>query len=734
MGPACFKLSNHPSIGAILMVIFSLTTTSLFADDKKDITTAAGELNKTVSEMREKLIPLLTLVKQLENKQSFQKQEIARMLKSGTPIRNYDNQQSPALQISNMNEEFVILNNKEDWFNIRLPDGRNGWIKKEEAQLLLKDQPVDNSAQMTLKPFESVILKQIARLLDNINQLNDRANKINGDYQKKYNRSSDTEKQALLSDYQKFINLTEKQKQYYQYAVQYTSPYQFKLSQVLTVPGALSAKEKPSLRGDIGLSMGKSSYSAFSTASEFSNNFTANGILTLSRRNSLSAGVNYQQEVIQTPFSMTQGYLGYNQTLENGLTIETRVGISNYKDKNRGDNNFNSLDGHFNISYPFGHNSSVYAGFLYSAQKYKLPGGSNYSNSGFLIGSSLKPNSTNTIRLQLAASIQTSDMSFLQFNRFSPLLEYTIKAGPKRSFHLSGNIEAINYDEAAKSNNYFKQEAIFGWSCNIPEKDKNTNFDYTKKQYPFNDRIDYSRFGFEANSRKGDPLIGWSGASSFSANYTYYSLRDTSGLRDFLDLQSQYSGMNKILFMDLNIFSRIWNDFNRKNRLDDEVDTYMIAGPIIGTNHSRGNGFSSLRIGGIFGFHMLIGGTGDPVIKDGNSGRVGISAQGSYSFGMATLNFSGSYEKSILYTKKINYDPNTGEIIYGEVVNRSPSSVQFILNCRIPAGKKWDFKIDINYMDINTATTAITSINPIKEKIRLKLMAGLVYKFNVRNI
>ena len=716
--------------------IFAVTSRGIAAQTSNSanfISRILPELKKTSADLNQNVLAMLTLIKEYE-KSGVATQKLVKIIKPTTPVKETDNVNSPTLIEARMNEEFLVIDERDKWFKVKTFDGREGWIFEDDIQILVK-QPSEISININdqSKQESKLLIAQIARFNRTINDLYASASVLIKRTEEEYDALSTDKKKTVETDYQSFRALKEKIEKYYGYAIRFIKPYE----NIFVSPDALQpSKLAPADRfaGTVSADIGRSDYRNMSSNSTTSRRLGFRGSYQIDKNTKADLAFNHQNELMQTAFSNNTIEAGITRQFSDKLLLGGNINYNIYDDKASDNNSFGFLRAGVNAVMNPSNKASVFANASLQSKNFRTPDNNDYLGIMYVFGTNLLPDSRNNIRIQLQGNIQSGEQDYLNFNQLRPQLIYTLKKSKEKSFTIGLDYDILKFAGNNNFNDYHRYKTDFRWRKSLNNKLLSRNINLIYKQFPFNNKQDYYRMGYVMERRTGSLRDNRSAVSSFSSLLNVFAVREDNSLRDYLDLRWDRSNIKPRGYSNMNVLTRFWNNFdafaNDTSSFPDHfIDFYGEFGPLYRNVSGGAVKINTLKIGFIMGGHLFFNFDEDYFIRNGNSVRGGLSASSNIKIFKATLNLGGTYERSLVLSKEFTYDPFTGNIVYGEDLFRKPSSFQFNIDYRQPVKDNWDIHFNLSTYEIRTDATFETSINPVDRKSNLRFSGGLVYRF-----
>jgi len=742
---------HHPRKYFLILLISLFYRSFVFTVYAQTVTNATlskdvSRLKQISTEMNQQVLSLLSLIREYNKLIPVGPIDFAKIITPFASVKEADSENSLTLAQVRLNEEFFITEQRENWFKIRLEDGREGWIMENYLQVLTKTPPEIPGREKSQGKEATVLLSQISVNQKAIFEMHETANQLFREINDNYNGLSQESKKPVEADFTGATQAKDKIEKYFVYANRFFEPFEdltagtYEKKPEKVVPG-------DRFKGTVIADFGKSTYKNAGSNSTISRKLGFNALYKVDPSMSIEAGINHQNELIQTPYSNTSVETAISKRFADKLQLNGRLGYDNYNDKDSKTNTFGMLNSGVNVMYSPSRKSSIYGNISYRNKNYDNMADNNYQGVSYTIGTSLIPEDNKTLKIQVLGISQFSERDFLNFNQVSPMINYMVRKDPNRSMNAGIDVDILKFAASNNSSDYQKYKLELLWRVSRSKKILVRNLNFTYKSFPYNDLQDYVRLGYTLQRRKGSAATK-SSSSSFSSIVTYVVNREKMTAPDQLDIRWDKSNTGKSGYFNVNIFNRLWNNFAKSDTtsFDNVIDFYSEFGPNI-RNISHGNvALTSLRFGLILGGHIFYNFSKvifvseqadedsnpfeDTFFRNGSSLRGGIGLTGGFRIMNGTLELAGSYERSLIMQKQTTID-TTGTIVYGDNLIRKPSSFQFRIDFRLPLYQNWDIHFNLNNYMIRTDATEETSINPIEKKSNLRFSGGLVYRFSL---
>ena len=690
-------------------------------------------LKQLSTEMNQNVLAMLTLIRELE-KYGLASQKNARVISPDAKVRETDNVNSTVISEIRMNEEPDIIEERDDWIRIRMSDGRVGWMLKEDVQVLVRQIP---DAAKLINPKDqdvAILLKGIARCYRKYEEQSASASEIFTKIESNYKGLPADKKKEYESDYQSFSAYSGKIAKYAGYVDKFANPYK---SIILDVDLSKPSATAPGTRftGTVAADAGWSTYSNMNTSSAVTRRLVFTGAYQIDKNTEARLAVNHQKEQIQNVFTNTAFDAGIVRRFSEKMTLGANINYALYRDKATENNAFSMLSGGFNSAYNPSDKVNVYANVTFQSKNFKTPDNNDYQGLIYMTGVNLSPNAKNLIGFRIQGITQSGEMDYLTFNQLNPQFLYTRRPDNERLFSIGIDYDLLRFTATNNGSDYQKFKADLRWKSVRRKGGLSTrNLNLVYKQFPNNSRQDYYRMGYTIENRKGSLKDNQSSVSSFGYVINVLANREEDGVKDYLDMRWDRSRIRPGMYSNINLLTRLWNNIDVTGAdttvgPDHFVDFYFEVGPSFRSKSGGRVRLEVLRVGLLAGGHIFYNFDADLFRRNGNSLRGGICANSSIRIFRSSLMLGGSYERSLVMTSKNTFDPITGTIVYGDIVYRKPSSLQFNIDYRQPVLENWDVHFNLGNYDIRTDATAETSINPVARKSSLRITGGLMYRF-----
>ena len=708
----------------MLLIVLALQQQS-FAEINADFEKQTQQLQSISAAMRQNVLPLLSLIREMEKQQSVVEIELVKVTTTTTNVYDADNAEATVRHTAQMHDEYELVDQRDQWHQVMLPDGRSGWIHEDHVQIITATVSEDKSSTASHDQRQKMPAL-MAGWMDEINVQHKAAAKILDSLQMAYNGLSLTDKQAHYAEYTKALAAGDQIQKHYGYANKFFKPYAERIAAMATSP---TPAERRPFSGHAGLNLGSSQYKFDEKEKSSARNISLGGSLPLNDRSNVSFGVNSRKEVLITPFATNDLFVGYSNHFASGLDLDSRLSYNTYKDENSDLNNFGRIGAQVNATYPLSNNSQLFGSYQLVNKSYAEDKNNNYASNQFTIGSWMKQSATSELTANLRGIVQSSDVSYMSFNQWAPRVQYTKQLPNKRSFGAIADVDLMSYDNEAKNNNYSRETIKLRWTSRSKTASKTKNAKFIAKQFSNNERFNYLKLGGDIRWQSGVRGFGASSSTTIYGLITYFS-NEKAPQSDYLDLRVDRTKTFDDWFINVNSYTRLWGNAGAARNVDHILNLYSKVGLVLPTMDLGPIEFSKFKFGPIIGAHIQFNKDEHFIMNDGNSIRIGVGLQSYFNVSRLAGHFSYTLERSQVYGNAIEVDVNSGQIEYGQLVKRKPLTIQWNLGARAPVTQDLDFQIDMSFFNINLDLDAETSINPIESRSKFVLLGGLAWRFD----
>ncbi|MFA6233177.1 MAG: SH3 domain-containing protein [Bacteroidota bacterium] len=698
---------RHPASSRATTVFLILLLVPACRLQAQDFPAMLEQMLKVRKQVQLQTTQLLSLLKEIRGPAQSGKQK-ARISLAGAAVRESENTTARLIAQLPLNTEYPVLEEREDWFRIRLDDGREGWIDRSSIQLISQDDrastpPSGLSEQnrSELRTIAETLLFQINRQAGTVATALESAKQSFADL-------APADRERDRSSFEQLAAHADKVREYEIYANHYFE----KIARDIPA-GVATAKYPGPIQAQIILQGGNSSYTSQGEQSVSAQNLQFDGSMEISEQSRVTAQLGRRSEIIQSPYTTNDVRFGYQYAASPTTSIASFASLNSFTDEAFARNDFTRLGAGATLNSMLGSTGLLTVDLKYDGKSYDDTTGNAYK--GGHLSSTLRLNSGGDAEWQLglAGSMQSSDVQYLNFTRVIPSIQF-------RSRDIDGStsaraeFESMGYGEEAGINDYQRGQLDIGWMRGNTQRQMLA----IGKFFPNNAGQNYLRVGGSTRSSSGGALT-WQ-RSLVSVMYVYF-LEQGDGQTDYTDIRSDHSSTNESTYWNLDLFSRLWSDFSETSNRDHLIDLLARFGWTI----------SGIQVGPLVGLHLRVR-KGEQFFKrDGNSISTGAEARGMVNLGFGTLNLSLRYERDIVYASNFVIDA-FGNATSTSVGTRNPSTLQFIGDLRVPVSTDLEFTLMIDTYDVNLDLSPENSINPIESRSRMNILAGVGYRFAIQ--
>jgi hypothetical protein len=605
-----------------------------------------------------------------------------------------------AIMNSRLNDEFEVLDEEDDWYQVRLRDGRKAWISRTCVQQVVKNQGKkvgrlksinDRSDQLQLaaylieevKLLVAVIDKKAKRKLAQRKTTEEEAQLVAAILGKVRQYQALAESAYLLyiipeEDNVDFADFLSK--------VSFLAELQLGVSDFTMV---VNENNKVSQKGAIGEFL-------FDLAYQLDDQSAIN--LVLSNTN----------DIIQTPYSITGVDVNYKSKVKS-LNWRTGVSLDSYKDAINPFNNYNRLGFQVGGNQKLSKKTSYQINYLLNANRYNEFEGINFTNHAITFGSRTIINSAKSLSVQFRGNAQVGEESRRNFYLLNPSLRYDVKT------NNSSNQYFVNYQKY-KFDNLALRDAdrlMLGIRNNRQFQNRNRALYLALSAKLFPSKPEFSYYQFDSRA-----TTNWTKSKDIYSNtgirINYFP---ESTNQNFADIQFSF-GNNGALFYSFSTFNRLYYQIQPLTNITD-------------VNIVSGFNYKQFKIGPSLSLHALFNVEEFEFRTDGNFYRLGAYVESNLSLPyQINLSLTASYDYGFIYSQQFEQDNTTGELTFGDVNERHPTTFQLNTLLSTTIISNTDIFLRLNMYVIDTDITSIISRDPFEQNTRFMLRLGARYSFN----
>ena len=706
----------------ISFYLFSvLTSSTSLASFQKELTKVSSKTEKMEETIRKQSMALLSLIKTMYPAGVSERTEMVKLVKTQGKVYASDDTSSRVISEPRLNDEFPIIEHRNQWYFIKLEDGREGWIQEDEIQLFwAPEAPAKRELSVEIQGGEARRFVNLAEeLYSEIQYNSEEALGLIDKTLKTFEELSEDEKSNFRED----INLLNKRRERIEKYRIYAKHFYQRHIEGMTFGELTEGKRAMDFSAWLSLLAGNSSYERKNLGDEGKREKTtfrdinAGGTLNIGDHSKILASLAHRNEVLQTPYNTNKANLGYQLMNLGGFNLNAHLNYYAYNDKEFDQNDYGIVSLGGRAQYSINPDAVLNFDYRFRNKSFKKESDDEYLANQIEGGLRLTLNPRNRLLFNLTSIFQSSDANYLNFNRFQPRLELVHCRSPFSTMRLAAEFEGIAYEGDAELNNLNREKIELTWSSKSGRKSSHRRIGIVAKQFPNNKDLSYIKFR-EGWSRS---TIGVNSSNTYLSLVTTIHTQSKGSQKDYSDLRFDRMDNLKYLYFNLSLFGRVWHDMASDDIPDHLLDFYNRFGINIG----------GIKIGPSLGMHTLISKNEKFFKRDGNSFRVGGTIEGNLVLPhRILLNLSSSYNRGFVYASSLTVDPSTGDITYGELSERHPVTLQINSAISMPIIRSVDFRMNIGYYKIEPDTDEETSINPVDNYSRFKIAGGLNYRFN----
>lgn len=685
----------------IAILVIWLAVPAALAANQTELEEILSEIELVRVDIQKSTASFLLIAKQINQSELpvQSTEEFVQITDQRVTVRELDLEASPALSEVLEGDEFKLIGQRNDWLNIELEDGREGWLRRENVQII--ERGVRNERSVSVDPR---IRQMTEQFYSDIQNQYEYAEQLFEEFDEIYDDLSTSEKTEFSGIYSDYQSEKEKIQTYRAYANHYHEKTE-------SVPSALivstdNGQRVIGFQGTASLRLGTSSYQAATKQSTSSRNVNVNGAVIFSPQSRLNVNINHNNDVIQTPYTSNDVNLSYQHQTEEGTRLRGSILYNDYNDEALDRNNFKDVGIGANVEHPISNRTKVFGDINARSKRFDVEDGNGFQGAAF--NSGLNYNGAKTqANIGFRGRVQNSDVSFLDFMRIIPnaSVRWLTNTG---SFGVRAEAEQLTYDTEAEGNNFNRGRVDLQWSG----RTNSTSLILIAKQYPNNEVFDNYRLRLQNQWNKTKDY--GSARTALSVQYVYHTQEDTQ-LANYVDLRVDRNSSGQRAYFDLNLFGRYWEDTARYHRVD---------------LFSRfGFKYNQFQIGPAIGAQLLLNQNDLQIEQNGNSFRLGVDARVNTAIETATVYGSLRYQKSLVYNSEISINTSTGTVTQGELQSRIPTTIQFSAGVQVPIIGALDFKIDASYYNVDLDISNEISRSPVQTRTGLRVLAGVSYRF-----
>ncbi len=586
-----------------------------------------------------------------------------------------------------------VLRKEREWFVVRLPDLRDGWIHQDDVQQLYDEEDRGIRTQemnpdvyyQTRLLAESFFLK--------FSEAFQETEQVISAFEKKYRSSSS----AGQSNAVKLIEELNREREIINLAMAYTNHFHQKLPPIQVITYGKTTRSKTiSYDGTATVRFGSSAYESGGQISETTRDINLAGNIFFNPQSRLAIQLNHNKDVIRTPYTSSNVNATYYHETSGGTRFGTSVNFQDYGDIMASQNSYRNIGAGLNVEQSLNETIRIFGDVRAQSKSYYDTEDGN-DLQGIQFNTYIDYTGKKTIvNAGIRGRFQSSDVSFLDYHRIIPNLRVIYKTGQKQR-SVYGEAEQMVYGSAAESGN-FNRVRIDLESSNQKNRAQLT---VINRSFPNNEGYNNLKIRIlnQRNYRSADRY----GRLTGYIEYTLHT-NDASTSSNFVDLRFDRNVSRKTSYFDISAFGRYWEDAGIDHRL---------------SAYSRfGFKFAGIQIGPVVGADIMID-PGNPDLKQaGNSFRAGVDGRGNFIIRQASIYSSVRYQQNLAYSGF-----NTG----GDA--RKPATLEITTGARIPVARMFEIQLDLRYYSLDFDLPGTDDPITVRTQSGFRYLAGISYRF-----
>ena len=670
---------------------------------------ASEELSNLEKKVRAESIALNSLIKKVHPDYSEKLGSVKitklKIISNQCRVRETIERSSQSLYSPRINEEFKIIDHDDNYYHIKLGDGRDGWIHESCGQ----------------KITDTVEQKNVGRLLSDadIGKYLDFSEKIFIKIEdNKILADRIIEKNKLSKKNKSYKNINK----YYSLAVGIYNKY-LKDRKTYIVENFTLEKR---FSGSTELLLGKSNHhqnfldGIKTEFDEGNRDFAILGDFIINKSSQVNVSFTSKSEVLQTPYKTKNYGIGFNFSGIKKLLLSTNINYNSYDDAFTLNNDYGRFQFDANVRHQLSSKANFRYHYSFLKNDYKIDDGGDYSNQKLSAIANLKINEIAKLVISMLANFENSDSEYHHFSNFLPAISYQKKIGDKRT-NLKFRFENLVFKDL-ELRDYNRMVLSYMVNNRDINKRKTTDLSVSAKTFPNNGVSDY----YQVKTKFSSSTIGKKNKRKSLSLYTnvYPNATDNS----FTDFRYDYNVTSSV-FYNLSAYYRLWHD-----TFASDNDSSASAKPsIVDLSSKFGFKIGPIRVGPTIGLHAILDFDEDEIFKrDGNLIRIGGVAEGTILLPkMINISMMVAYDYGSVYNNEFGpINQSTGELPIIGLQERHPTTLQFTSTISVPLIHNLEVIGRINYYKINTDMDETLSINPIEFTKQMSFQLGIRYRYN----
>ena len=666
---------------------------------------ASEELINLEKKVRTESIALNSLIKKVHPDYSEKLEPVKitklKIVSNQCRVRETIQRSSQTLYSPTINEEFRIIEHDDNYYHIKLGDGREGWIhetcgqeftetvEQEKTEGILSDADVGKYLDFSEMLFEKIEENKI--FADKIVE----ENKINKN----------------ISSYKKIIK-------YHSLAVGIFNKFLKDRTTYIIENFPLAKRFSGSTEVLFGSSNHNQNYldGLKTEFDEASRDFAIAGGFIINKSSQVNIAFTSKSEVLQTPYKTKNYGIGFNYSGVKKLLLNMDINFNSYDDAVTLNNDYDRLQFNANARHQLSSKANFRYRYSFLNNNYKNGDEGDYSNQTISLIANLKLNEISKFVISMLANFENSDSEYHNFSSLLPNVSYQKKIGDKRT-NLNFRYESLVFKdlELRDYNRSFLSYLVTNRDIN---ERRTTDLSISSKAFPNNEISDY----YQVKTKFSSSTIGKNNKRRSLSLYTniYPNATDNS----FTDFRYDYNVTSSV-FSNYSAYYRLWHNIFAS---DSDSSTYT-SPSIVDLSGKFGFKVGPIRIGPSIGLHAILDFDEDEIFKrDGNLFRLGGVAEGTILLPkMINISLMVAYDYGSVYDLTI---ASTDETTIGELLERHPTTLQFTSMISAPLIHNLELIGRINYYEINTDLDETLSINPIEFTKQMSFQLGIRYRYN----
>lgn len=603
-----------------------------------------------------------------------------------------------------LNVEYKILKYENRHYQIRYSDDIKLWVHEECADKFASEEQVSDIEML----FKVNINNQIEVAKIALETIEENYQKAQVFKKQKVDKLPDESslKALLKVQLEKIENKRKDAKAIYDY-------YIFDKQQ--TVIPKLAFHKRLSLVTEMafGSSKFRTHYSEFLRDESKAGNtdISVRGSYQIKANSRVNFNLGHRAESLQTSYKNTQLGATYLSEYKN-LKYAVTGSFNSYKDEFRGINSYDRINLSGRASQNLGDNIKMAYNLGITNYNYKVDNQYDFTRMFADVRSALGKTSSKNIELRLRADASKSDLSSNNYLHLMPEVNFKSRTA-RGSSTITVFGERFDFDDIPQRSS---DKLFLGYekqAQGLDGKNKTMRVHAYARVFPEADQNNFYQF-----------LIG---SSNNQYGDTYKTKRSQLSLRYFPNnLNFSHADYN----FEYGNYKRFYSVVNGNIRYWYPDETSFVSTDIYLKVGYQGD---NLRIGPLLGIHNNTDLKASEISakSDKNVYRVGAEAQGNYIIeSIYRVNFRVAYDYGFNYNATVTTVSDLGEIMYGELVERHPTTIQVDADVAAPVHEKIDLFARVNYYKLDTDISSNLSVNPIIQRDRVSILIGFRLRYN----